>query len=54
MSSLDLAFGQYAVFIWTAFGVTALVLGALVAEALLRARRWKSTLARLEREAAER
>ena len=33
--------GKYAVYVWPAYGLTALVLGAAVLEALLRARRWR-------------
>ena len=34
-------FGKYAGFIWTAYGVTAVVLAALVISALAHARRWR-------------
>ena len=36
--SLDPAYAPY---IWGAYGVTALVLGGLAADTLLRARRWR-------------
>lgn len=52
MSRLDFTYGEYAIFIWPAFALTAVVLAGLVVEALLRARRWRSALRRLEREAA--
>ena len=41
--------GGYAVFVWGAYGVTLLVLAALLAEAVVRLRRREAELARLER-----
>jgi heme exporter protein D len=38
---LDFDAGKYAMFVWPAYGVTALVLGALIADTLARARRWR-------------
>ena len=38
---MDLEFGRHAVYVWAAYGVSALVLLALVADTLLRARRWR-------------
>jgi heme exporter protein D len=40
--------GGYAVFVWGAYGVTLVVLAALLAEALVRLRRRKAELERLE------
>ena len=37
--SLDV--GRYAVFIWPAYGISALVLGALLVDSLVRAARWR-------------
>ena len=45
---LDLDMGEYAAFVWPAWAVSALVLGALAARALLAARRWSAELKRLE------
>ena len=45
---LDLDMGRYAAFVWPAWGISALVLGALVARTALAARRWKAELKRLE------
>jgi heme exporter protein D len=39
---LHLDMGKYAAFVWPAWGVTVVVLGALVAETLAQARRWKA------------
>jgi heme exporter protein D len=49
MSPLDLDMGAYAGFVWPAYGLSALVLGALAARVILRARRWRRALERLER-----
>ena len=38
----DLHVGRYAAFIWPAYGLSALVIAAMVAETLVRARRWKA------------
>lgn len=46
----DLDMGKYAAFVWPAWGISALVLGALAARALLAARRWSAELKRLEAE----
>jgi heme exporter protein D len=45
---LDLDMGKYAAFVWPAWGITAVVLGALTARALIGARRWSAELKRLE------
>jgi heme exporter protein D len=34
-------FGKYAPYIWPAFGATALVFGWMIADSLLRARKWR-------------
>ena len=44
----DLDMSPYAAFVWPAWGISALVLGAVAVRALLAARRWKAELARLE------
>ena len=46
----DLDMGRYAAFVWPAWGLSALVLAALAARALLAARRWSAELKRLEDE----
>jgi heme exporter protein CcmD len=38
---MDFQFGAYAPYVWGAYGVSAVVLLALVADTLLRARRWR-------------
>jgi len=45
---LDLDMGKYAAFVWPAWGISALVLAALAARAVLAARRWRAELKRLE------
>lgn len=45
---LDLDMAPYAAFVWPAWGITALVLGAVVARTLIAARRWTRTLKSLE------
>ena len=45
---LDFDMGKYAAFVWPAFAITAVVLVALAARALIEARRWKAELVRLE------
>jgi heme exporter protein D len=47
---IDLDMGRYAAFVWPAWGLSALVLAALVARAATAARRWKAELKRLEHE----
>ena len=44
----DLDMGAYAAFVWPAWGISALVLGALVARTVRAARRWSRDLAALE------
>ncbi len=44
----DLDMGPYAAFVWPAWGLSALVLGALVVRAVRAARRWRRDLAALE------
>ncbi|WP_420478426.1 heme exporter protein CcmD [Brevundimonas sp. FT23028] len=45
---LDLNMGEYAAYVWPAWGLSALVLAGLAARALVAARRWKAELAQLE------
>ena len=44
---LDLDMSPYGAFVWPAWGISAVVLAALSARALIAARRWKRELARL-------
>ena len=44
----DLDMSPYAAFVWPAWGISALVLGAVVARALAASRKWKAELKRLE------
>ena len=41
MSGPNLEVGRYAVFIWPAYGVSALVLAGLAVDSCLRAARWR-------------
>ena len=46
---LDLNMGRYAGYVWPAYTVSAVLIGALVASSLLRARRWRAEVRRRER-----
>jgi heme exporter protein D len=46
----DLDMSPYAAFVWPAWGISALVLAAVVARAVTSARRWTAELRRLEDE----
>lgn len=45
---LDLDMTPYAAFVWPAWGISAVVLTALVARAVIASRRWKRELKKLE------
>lgn len=45
---LDLDMTPYAAFVWPAWGVSALVLTALTARAVIASRKWKRELDRLD------
>jgi heme exporter protein D len=44
----DLDMSPYAAFVWPAWGISALVLGAVTAGAVSASRKWKAELKRLE------
>jgi heme exporter protein CcmD len=44
----DLHTGEYGVFIWWGFGITALAFAGMIADSLLRARKWKRRVDELE------
>ena len=48
----DLDMTPYAAFVWPAWAISAVVLGALVVRAVAAGRRWKAELKRLEAEDA--
>lgn len=48
---LDLDMSPYAAFVWPAWGISTLVLGAVVARTLLAARRWSRALKDMEPDA---
>jgi len=48
---LDLDMSPYAAFVWPAWGISAFVLGTVVAGALAASRKWKAELKRLEDDA---
>ncbi len=50
---LDFNAGKYAVFVWSAYGLSILVLGALIIDTLARSRRWRRTVERREAEAED-
>jgi len=45
---LDLDMSPYAAFVWPAWGISVLVLGAVVTRAVASSRKWKAELKRLE------
>jgi len=50
VSPLVLPGGKYALYIWPAYGVTALGFAWMILDTLLRARRWKRKAERLGQE----
>ncbi|CAN5322639.1 hypothetical protein BH10PSE2_BH10PSE2_06590 [soil metagenome] len=44
---LDLDMSPYAAFVWPAWGISAIVLAALVVRCVIASRRWKAELKRL-------
>ena len=44
----NLELGKYAAYIWPAYIISAAVIAAMVADTLMRARRWKREALRLE------
>jgi heme exporter protein D len=51
---LDLDMGKYAVFVWPAYGLTALVILWMVFDSLGRARRWRIKAAKIDAGAQDR
>lgn len=51
---LDLDMGKYAAFVWPAFAASAVVIAWMVADSLLRARKWRRAVQRLEQDAPPR
>lgn len=45
---LDLDAGKYAFYVWTAYGASAVVVLALVADTLIRAGKWRREAERLQ------
>ena len=50
---LDFNAGKYAAFVWPAYALSVVVIGALVADTLARARRWRRAVEALEAERGE-
>ena len=48
MGALDFDMGKYALFVWPAYAVTAVILAWLILDTLLRARRWRREAERLK------
>jgi len=51
---LDLDMGKYAAFVWPSFAASLVVIGWMVADSLLRARKWRKAVERLEQDAPPR
>jgi heme exporter protein D len=49
---IDFDAGKYALFVWPAYGVTALTFVVLIADSVLRARRWRRAVERLQKDKA--
>jgi heme exporter protein D len=49
----DFNAGKYALFVWSAYGLTALVFVLMIADSLARTRHWRRTVERREREARD-
>jgi heme exporter protein D len=47
---IHLDMGRYAIYVWPVYAITAVVLLWMLADSLLRARRWRREVERLERE----
>ncbi len=45
---LDFDMNPYSAFVWPAWGISVVVLGAVVARAVAASRKWKAELKRLE------
>ena len=50
---LDFDMGEYAVYVWPAWGISLVVLAALAARAVTAASRWSTELKRLEADSAQ-
>ena len=50
MTDLHLDAGKYAAFLWPAYAITAAAFAGMIAATLLRARRWRREVERLEAE----
>ena len=49
---LDFDAGKYALFVWPAYAVTAVVFAVLIGDSLRRARRWRQAVERLQKDKA--
>jgi heme exporter protein D len=47
-AALDFAAGKYAIFVWPAYGLTALIFVGLITDTVLRARRWRRAVEQRE------
>ena len=50
---LDFDAGKYGPFVWPAYAVTALIFVVMIADSLLRARRWRKTVENAEKAAGK-
>jgi heme exporter protein D len=46
--TFDFDAGRYAMFVWPAYGATAIIFIGMIADTLLRARRWRREVERRE------
>ena len=50
---LDFAAGKYGPFVWPAYAITALVFAVMIADSLIRARRWRRAVEAAEKAAGK-
>ena len=50
---LDFAAGKYAPFVWPAYAITLLVFAVMIADSLIRARRWRRAVEEAEQAAGQ-
>jgi heme exporter protein D len=50
LSALHLDAGKYAVYVWPAYGVTAIIFAGMIIDSLARARRWRRRAEQLEKD----
>ena len=48
--TLDLDAGKYAFYVWTAYGASAVIIVAMIADTLVRSAKWRRQVERLQAE----